>query len=263
MLRMRHTRTALVFLLLIAPLSLAQTPPEGAPSTPASSFPDPQEPGQRNPAATAKAEQQRKKPKRLFYVIPLYNVTFEKNPAPLTTADKFRIFGRDVTDPYTIVSVAAQAGLDQATDHFSEYGQGAAGYGKRFGQNYGDVAIGRFLAVAVFPSLLHEDPRYFRQGDGGFDRRLRHAIANTFVTRTDSQERTFNWARVLGRFTAGSITLSYFPTAQRTAPKYFSGVGYSLGSDVVQNIFNEFGPDVERWILRGLVHDSGGGPAPH
>lgn len=261
---MRDTRTVPVFLLLlIAPLSFAQERPEAAPPAAAGPSANPQVPQQKSAAPGQTADQQQKKPERLFYIIPVYNVTYEKNPPALTPAGKFRIFARNITDPYTIVSTAAQAGFDQAENHFPAYGQGAAGYGKRFGEDYGDTAIGGFLTTFAFPSLLHEDPRYFRKGEGGIGKRLGHAIANTFVTRTDSRGRSFNWANVLGRLTAGSVELSYYPASQRTAPRLFAGFGYSLGSSIVNNVFNEFGPDVERWLFRRTGHNAAGQPAPN
>jgi hypothetical protein len=263
---MKATRGVLVLLLLlISQQSIAQQAPEAEPPAAQGPSANPQGLEQKGTAQAQTAEelaQQKKKPKRLFYIFPLYNVTYEKNPAPLTPAGKFGIFARSITDPYTILSTASQAGFDQAGDHFSAYGQGAAGYGKRFGQNYGDVVIGGFLTTYAFPSLLHEDPRYFRKGEGGIGRRLGHAIANTFVTPTDSRGRSFNWANVLGRLTAGSVELSYYPDSQRTAPRLFAGFGYSLGNSIVGNVLHEFGPDVQRWLLKKAGYDPTGQHAP-
>ena len=261
---MRNARAASLFLLLVmAAPSFARQAPETAPLASAGPSANPQGEQQKSAAPAQPANQQPEKPKRLFHIIPLYNVTFEKNPSPLTPAGKFRIFERSITDPFTIVSTAAAAGVDQAEDHFPAYGQGAAGYGKRFGQNYGDVAIGGFFTTYAFPSLLREDPRYFRKGEGRIGKRLVHAIANTFVTPTDSRGRSFNWANVLGRLTAGSAALAYYPAAQRTAPRVFARFGYSIGNSIVGNILSEFGPDVERWLFKRTSHDVPGQPAPN
>jgi len=259
---MRDASAAAVFLfLLIAPLGYARQAPEAAPPAATSASVNPQGLEQKSAAPAQTAEQ--KPPQRLFHIIPLYNVTFEKNPPALTPAGKFRIFARSITDPYTILSTAGQAGLEQDQNHFPAYGQGAAGYGKRFGADYGDAAIGGFLTTFAFPSLLHEDPRYFRRGEGGIRRRLGHAMANTFVTPTDSRRRSFNWANMLGRLTARSVAVSYYPAAQRTSPRVFAGFGYSLGNSIVDNVFNEFGPDVERWLFKQIGRDATGRRVPN
>lgn len=57
-----------------------------------------------------------------------------------------------------------------------------------------DFVIGEFMSTFAFPTLLHEDPRYFREGEGSFKRRLGHSLASAFVTRTDSGRTTFNWS---------------------------------------------------------------------
>jgi hypothetical protein len=248
---------ALFLLLLFVPASFAQQAPEAAPPAAGPSVNPPGE-QQASTAPGQSANQPPAKPKRLFYIIPLYDVTFEKNPPPLTSADKFRIFARGITDPYTVVSTAAQAGFDQAENTFSQYGQGAAGYGKRFGLDYADITVGGFLVTYAFPSLLHEDPRYFRRGEGGIGKRLGHAIANTFVTRTDSRGRSFNWANVLGRLTAGSVILSYHPGSPLSAPRLFEGFGNSLGNSMLSNVLNEFGPDVQRWLFKQIGRDAAG-----
>ena len=251
---------SLLLLLLTAAPSFAQQAPEPAAPAPTGTSANPQGEEQTSTAPGQSANQPPTKPKRLFYIIPLYDVTFEKNPPPLTSANKFGIYARGITDPYTIVSTAAQAGFDQAENNFSQYGQGAAGYGKRFGLDYSDIAVGGFFVTYAYPSLLHEDPRYFRKGEGGIGKRLGHAIANTFVTRTDSRGRSFNWANVLGRLTAGSVILSYHPGSPLSAPRLFEGFGNSLGNSMLSNVLNEFGPDVQRWLFKRIGRDATGRP---
>ena len=57
---------------------------------------------------------------------------------------------------------------------------------KRFGASFADYAIGEFMSTYAFPSMLHEDPRYFREGEGNTEKLVGHAIASAFVTRKDS-----------------------------------------------------------------------------
>ncbi len=95
-----------------------------------------------------------------------FNTTQNKNALPLSPSQKYRLFLKSVTDPWPFVLTGFVAGIDQANDSFAEYGQGMAGYARRYGASYADYFTGNFFGNAVLPSLLHEDPRYFQKGTG-------------------------------------------------------------------------------------------------
>src|SRR3989475_6042047 len=76
--------------------------------------------------------------------------------------DKFILFVQDTIDPVTFLGVGFDAGIDQAQNSDPTFGQGAAGYGKRFGANFADEASSTFFKDFAFPSLFSEDPRYYR-----------------------------------------------------------------------------------------------------
>lgn len=106
----------------------------------------------------------------VFGVVRTFGITNDKHAAPLTPRGKFRIFRQNVTDPFTFVGTAMQAGIGQATNEFPAYGQGASGYAKRYGASIADFAIGEFMRTFAFPTLLREDLRYFREGGGQFQK---------------------------------------------------------------------------------------------
>ena len=123
---------------------------------------------------------------RILGVVPNFNTTDNQNAAPLSARQKFRLAFRSAVDPFTFVAVAADAGISQAKNDFPGYGQGAAGYGKRFGASYADSFDGTLWGNAIFPALLHQDPRYFRKGRGSFTRRLLYAVSTTVWARNDN-----------------------------------------------------------------------------
>jgi len=88
--------------------------------------------------------------------------------------------------------------MEQASNTYSGYGQGAAGYSKRFAAKFADGRSSDFLTHAVFPALLHQDPRYYYQGSGSVKSRLMHAVSSAFVTRSDSGRTVPNYSYVLG-----------------------------------------------------------------
>jgi hypothetical protein len=187
---------------------------------------------------------------RVFGVVRTFGITDDKHAAPLTPRGKFRIFRQNVTDPFTFVGTALQAGIGQATNDFPSYGQGMAGYAKRYGASIADFAIGEFMSTYAFPSLLHEDPRYFREGEGTTKKRLGHALASAFVTRTDSGRTSFNWSNSVGRVAAGGVSTLYYPAEDRSVGLVFSRAGIGMIFGTAGAVFSEFGPDIERKLFK-------------
>jgi hypothetical protein len=187
---------------------------------------------------------------RMFGVVRTFGITNDKNAPPLSSRGKFRIFTANVTDPFTFVGIGIQAGMGQARNDFPSYGQGMSGYAKRFGASYADYAIGEFMSTYAFPSLLHEDPRYFREGEGSTKKRLGHAIASAFVTRKDSGRTSFNYSNSVGRVAAGAFSTLYYPEENRGVGLVFSRAGIGLVFGTAGAIFSEFGPDLQRKLFK-------------
>lgn len=201
-------------------------------------------------AITTPAAKKKHEKKHIFWVIPDYRTS----PAlaiykPLTTADKFEMAVQGALDPGTFLLAGVFAGKDQLTDTDPSFGQGLRGYAYRFGTNYGDLAVGDFMTEAVFPSLLHQDPRYFRRGSGPVMARLGNAVEQIFWTRTDSGGHMFNFSEIGGNAAATAISNAYHPDA-RDATDNAERWGIQIGLDVAGNIMKEFWPDIHH-ILAG------------
>src|SRR5581483_50077 len=98
------------------------------------------------------------------------------------------------------------------------------------GAAYGDLVIGDYMSEAVFPTLLHQDPRYFRLGTGSKWSRLGYATAQIFRTHRDSGRTQFNYSEILGNSAAVAISRSYYAD-NRTAGDAASSLGVQLGFD--------------------------------
>jgi hypothetical protein len=199
------------------------------------------------PAKSTKPEEQYP---RLFWILPTFSVADSKSARPLTASGKFRLFVKDKTDPFTIGWIAFDAGIAQANNDFPEYGQGAAGYGKRFGAGLATETAGGFFGTFLFPSLLHQDPRYYRLGTGPFKKRLGHALIRPVLTHKDSGGRAFNWSGALGSIAASSLSNAYYPEGNRGVGATFSRVAMSLPFSMIDELINEFGPDIQKKISR-------------
>jgi hypothetical protein len=142
---------------------------------------------------------------------------------------------------------AALAGISQAENSEPGYGQGAAGYAKRYGAAFADGTIENFMVGAVFPSLLKQDPRFYQSGEGTFWHRTGYAISRIFVTRTDSGHQQFNFSEFLGSaLAAGISTYSYHPRADKNLPNTASVWGTQVGYDTLTLVVKEFSPDIRR-----------------
>jgi hypothetical protein len=144
---------------------------------------------------------------RLFYTLPNFlSLENAGHVPPLTAKQKFAVVARGSFDYVQFPWYGFLAGISQAENSEPGYGQGAAGYGKRYGSAFADGTIENFMTGAIFSSLLHQDPRFFQSGSGGFWRRSGYAVSRIFVTRTDAGGEQFNYSEVLG--SAASATIS-------------------------------------------------------
>jgi hypothetical protein len=157
-------------------------------------------------APPAKSQRTEEEHPRLFWIFPTYNVVCSKSPSPLTARGKWGLFVKDKTDPFTFGWVAFEAGIAQANNDFPGYAQGAAGYGKRFGAGLADEVAGSFCGTFLFPSVLHQDPRYYHLGSGPFKKRLGHTLIRPVLTHKDSGGLSFNCSGILGSIAASSLS---------------------------------------------------------
>jgi hypothetical protein len=163
----------------------------------------------------AEAQVKDEERQRVLGVIPNFYVTYDPHPLALTSKQKFELAWKTTIDPVTFVIVGGIAGVQQAENTFSGYGQGAQGYAKRYGASYADVAVGTFIGSAILPSLLKQDPRYFYKGTGSKRSRILYAIANSVICKGDNGHWQPNYSNVLGNLAAGGISNLYYPSQNR------------------------------------------------
>ncbi len=152
---------------------------------------------------------------RVLGIVPNFYSTYDWNAPPMGAKQKFELSFRAVTDPVAFVEIGAVAGIEQMTNTFPGFGSGAAGYGKRYGAAYANHFIGTMLSSAVFPSLLHQDPRYFYKGSGSRTSRAFYAIAAAVVCRGDNGRMQPNYSHILGGIAVGGISNLYYPAGSR------------------------------------------------
>ena len=215
--------------------------------------PQPGTPKEEQPVGTKPPEP---KDKRIFFIIPNYR-TYPSlaNYQPLSTKEKYKIATQDAFDPGTIVLGAAFAGEGQLSNSNRAFGQGVKGYVQYWAAAYADFVVGDYMTEAVLPSLLHQDPRYFRRGTGGTLGRLGYAMGQIFWTHNDSGTSAFNFSEVGGNATAVAISQAYYRDS-RDASSAVQKLSTQLGVDMASNVLKEFWPDINRKFSRKHSSDT-------
>ena len=237
-----------------APPPATATPPAPASSQPAAPASTP------TPPATPDAKQQQhdeaerelqtEEKQRLLGVMPQFQVVNGGKAVPLSAGEKWRLAAHSAIDPFYIGwAFVIGGGYGELVDSNSGYGWGPPGYFKRVGSTYADNVNGALIGNALLPSILHQDPRYFRKGSGSIKRRFVYAALSTVICRGDNGKNQFNTSNVLGNFISGAISNAYYPASQR-------GLALTLENGADVTLFGalggqllEFGPD-----LVGLLH---------
>lgn len=250
-------RTAIVSLLITWP-ALAQQQPapdqQAPPQQPVSNTSPPQTPDSQSTAKTPEEKKDEKNQEqtgtsndRLFWTMPNFLTVKGAEVPPLTTGQKFNVVTRSAFDYFEYPWYGLLAGISQAENSDAGYGQGMAGYAKRYGAAFADGTIENFMVGAVLPSILHQDPRYYEMGKGGFWHRTSYAVSRLFITRSDSGHAEFNFSEVAGSAISASIsTFTYHPRGERNIGNAATVWGSEIGYDAITIELKEFWPDIHR-----------------
>jgi hypothetical protein len=193
-----------------------------------------------SPTEIAEEQIKEQEKQRVLGVIPNFYVTYVPDAAPLNAKQKFKLALRTTVDPVTFVVTGGVAGVEQAQNQFSGFGQGAQGYGKRYGAAYADMVVGTFIGSAILPSLLKQDPRYFYKGTGSKKSRILYAMANAVICKGDNGHWQPNYSAILGGFAAGGISTLYYPSEHNEVELVVENTLIGIGATAATNILQEF-----------------------
>ncbi len=174
---------------------------------------------------------------------------------PITAKRKLWIASKDSFDYPIWFTAAIFAGVYQLQDSNPEFGEGLKGYLKRYGASFADQCIGNMMTEGIMPSILHEDPRYYRRGTGNGWHRLGYALTRIFVTHTDSGTVRFNFSELIGNSIAVSFSNVYY-SQTRDAKDNAEKLAFQLMTDSLSNALKEFWPDAKRKFIHRHAADS-------
>ncbi|HEV2615697.1 MAG TPA: carboxypeptidase-like regulatory domain-containing protein [Candidatus Acidoferrales bacterium] len=177
---------------------------------------------------------------RVLGVVPNFYVSYVADAASLAPKQKFELAWKTTVDPITFGLTGAVAGVEQSQNEFSGYGQGAAGYGKRYGAAYADALTQTFIGGAILPSLLKQDPRYFYKDGGSRRARILYALATSVICKGDNGRWQANYSGIFGDLASGGISNLYYPENERGATLVFKNGLIEIGATGVSNLIQEF-----------------------
>jgi Carboxypeptidase regulatory-like domain len=183
---------------------------------------------------------------RVLGVLPNFYTSFDRNAPPMMAKQKFKLSVHSMFDPTAFVIMAGVAGAEQYRNVYPGFGGGWEGYGKRYGATFANHVSDQFFARALYPSIFHQDPRYFYKGEGSFKSRAWYAVSNVVIARGDDGRWKPNYSSVLGKLSSGALSNLYYPESERGANLVFFNTFTELAADAAENLIKEF-------ILKGIT----------
>jgi hypothetical protein len=171
---------------------------------------------------------------------------------PLTAKDKVLFAAHEDMQPYTLAPALVSAGIGQITGGDPKFGTDAGGFGGRFGAGMLRGATDRFTGDGLLAALFHQDPRFYREGQGNgpvLQRGLR-AARQTLLRRNDDGQERINASGILGHAVANAVALAYYPSVSQHASVAARGFGIAVSADAGSKLFLEFGPDILGLVFR-------------
>lgn len=200
---------------------------------------------------------------RVLGVVPNFLVSYDPNPAPLTTRQKFELSWKSRLDPIAFGSAALIAGIEQQHHAFAGFGDGLSGYAKRYAATEATLWTRGLMGQVVFPAIFRQDPRYIYKGTGSTAARVGYAVSRVVVRRGDDGRSHPNYSGILGSLAAGAISNLYYPRADR------KGARLTLESAAIGLIGAAGGHLVQEFIFPRLTsqarasHPPSDSPATH
>jgi hypothetical protein len=168
---------------------------------------------------------------------------------PLTAREKFHVFLAHTYSPITFANAGIDSIKDKLTNDDREYERGWMGLGQHYGIQLATSETDVFFERFLIPTVLKQDPRYFRNPDLPFFKRALYSMSRVLITRSDSGHQTFNASKVLGGAASQALSDLYVPGhAQGMAP-IRDRVTFDLARDAGMNLVHEFWPDLRRKIF--------------
>ena len=169
---------------------------------------------------------------------------------PLTTRQKFEAFLRNSHSAGTGVNIFSDALIAQATGAYPRLDRGMAGFGERVGISAAGAETAAFIGGFVYPTLFHQDPRYFPSHQHGIMDRIAYAASRAFIGRSDDGMTVINTSVIASQFTEAALANAYVPYRNKSVSGTIENALTGLGGVAEGHILDEFWPDIKEFVWR-------------
>ena len=175
-----------------------------------------------------------------------------EQPQPLTAKDKVLFAAHEQVQPYVVFPALVSDVFGYVRGEDPKYGTDLGGFGERFGAAMLRGADDRLTGDGLFAALFHQDPRFYREGQGNDSilHRGLSAARQTFLRRNDDGQERINASGILGHAVANFVALAYYPSVSQHASVAARGFGIAVAADAGSKQFLEFGPDLLGLVFR-------------
>jgi hypothetical protein len=167
---------------------------------------------------------------------------------PLTWQQKGYLALHNLTDLANIGTIVGISAITVGIDSHSAYGPGIKGFATSAGVSLSQDATGQLFGTFLIPTLVHQDPRYFRMPQASIQRRIFYSISRTFVSQHDDGSTMPNYSTFATYTIASELANLYVPGIHPDGVSTVSRIGIGLATDPANNLLNEFLPDVAKRI---------------
>jgi len=171
----------------------------------------------------------------------------------LTPEQKGYLAAHNLLDPFNLITIAGEAGISVAANPHSAYGPGMPGWGRYIGVSFTQDMTGEFFGTFLIPSLVHQDPHYYREPKASIKHRIAHAALQVVWTQGDNGHGMINYANIIGFAIDDAIGNLYVPGQATRASATAARYGTGLLTAPIDNYVTEFVPDLARHIRIQIV----------
>jgi hypothetical protein len=171
----------------------------------------------------------------------------------MTPEQKAWLAARNVADPFNALTIMGSSAIAVAANSHSPYGPGFTGWGRYVGVSFTQNMTAEFFNTFLIPSIVHQDPHYYRMPTASIKRRIAHVFYHTVWTQGDNGKGMLNYADLVGFGIDDEISNLYVPGRQTNARATAERYGIALALAPTDSAITEFLPDIARKIHIRIV----------
>lgn len=164
---------------------------------------------------------------------------------PMTSREKFEGWAHHTYSADMLMGTVFDTLILQATGAYRDYGGGMQGFTKRYGTQLLSNEAGSLFGRWLFPTILHQDTRYYPSGQTRILDRMAYAVSRTVITRSDNGNNVFNSSLLLTLLFTSALANGYKPNYDESFQATIANTFAGLGATAQINLLNEFWPDLK------------------